>query len=338
MKLTALSAAIPQTRVENLTAGARFGTDVAEKIVANTGIKTRYVADKATCASDLCVAAAEALFSNTSIERSSVDAIVFVTQTPDFMIPSTSNLIQSRLGLSENMFAMDVSQGCSGFTHGLLIADGLLSTGRINRVLLLCGDTLSKTVSADDQATALLFGDAGTAAIIDPGDCIKGFVSGSDGTGNSVIGQKCGYRNGYETIAKLSPETYQQSEAFRLTLDGGKVFTFTIKRVPRMIKDVLLQAGLEKDEVDAFVFHQANKFMLDYLSKKMKLPADRIPCNLDRYGNTSSASIPLTLFTDCRELLSRKATLVLAGFGVGLNWSSAVLQTTGVELVELVEV
>ena len=339
MKLLALSGCVPQRKVDNLEAGKHFGKETASKIVASTGIKNRYIASPETCTSDLCAAAAEKLFDETSITRESIDAVVFVTQTPDFLIPSTSNLLQSRLGLKEDVFAIDISNGCSGFTHGLLIANGLLSSGFINRVILFCGDTLSKTVSAFDQGTALLFGDAATATVIEAGKGMRAFISGTDGTGNSAIQQKCGYRNGFEKIALEPEKALNDKSHFRLQIDGAKVFGFTIKRIPKLVFDVLEQAEIGVEDIDAFVFHQANQFMLDYLSKKMKLPKDRVPISLDVYGNTSSASIPLTLLTECRSLLSStKSRFLLGGFGVGLNWSAVVLETSSVKTTDLVKI
>jgi len=329
MRVIGLACAVPGNRVPSSDFVQYFGEETVEKIVANTGIHERRFVRHNGCTSDLCVAAAEALFEKTSIPRDTIDAVVFVTQSPDYYcVPATSCEIQHRLKLPETVFAFDIAKGCTGYTDGFLVAQGLLQGLGYRRILLLAGDTPSLTADFTNQGTCMLFGDAGSATILEKSDDPFIHVVGTDGTGALVINTPFGARNRY-------PMDFSN---LHCVLDGAKVYEFTIDRVPDMVKEVLAKAGWSIADTDAFVFHQANHYIMRNLARMMKIPADKLPISLDEFGNTSSASIPLTIVTRLKERLQKSAKLVLVGFGVGLSWSAVAAEWEDTIVCPLVEV
>jgi len=332
MRINSLACAVPVNKVFSTDYVSVFGEETVEKIVVNTGIKERRVVRSGGCTSDLCIAAAKALFEKTGVSRDSVEAIVFISQSPDYLVPATSGIIQAELQLPETVFAFDVNQGCTGFTDGLIIAQSLLKGLGMKRVLLLAGDTPSKTVDPNDQGTVMLFGDAGSATLIEASDDPFHYIAGTDGTGAMVIHQKIGYRNGLD-VAKPMPPISQLS----VNLDGAKVYEFTIDRVPDMTKELMKKSSWSVEEIDAFVFHQANQYIMRNLARMSKIPMPKLPVSLDEFGNTSSASIPLTMVTRMQDTLEKSAKLVLVGFGVGLAWSAVALEWNNGIICPLVE-
>ncbi len=304
---------------------------MVRKISASTGIEYRHLAAPGLCASDLCYAAANRLLDELQWDRESIEALVFVTQTPDFPgIPATSCILQMRLGLPRSCAAIDVVLGCSGYVYGLWLAASLIAGSGLSRVLVLAGDVASTLSSPMDRAVSLLFGDAGTATALEKdaaaAPCV--FSLGTDGSGwkNLIIpaGMQYGRHPRDETThVRREVEADNQRSPEDLYMDGGEVFAFTIREVPPLVKCALAAAAWKPEEVDAFVFHQANKFMLTHLAKAMKLPLDKVPFSLKEYGNTSSPSIPLTITTQLREPVSSgPLRLLLAGFGVGYSWGA----------------
>ncbi|WP_197075399.1 ketoacyl-ACP synthase III [Sphingomonas sp. Ag1] len=296
-----------------------------------TGVAHRHWVDADTTTSDLCAAAATRLMETLDWLPESVDAIVFISQTPDYRLPATATVLQAGLGLRPGIIAFDVNLGCSAYPYGLWLSMTMAATGSARRILLAVGDTSSRVVDPDDRATALLFGDAGTVTAIefDPAAPAASFVLGSDGRGaqNLIIPQGA-FRNG-------APRG--DHDQTRLFMDGGEIFTFTLKAVPPLVADTLALAGRSVEDHDAFLFHQANAFMIKHLAKKSKLPIDKVPINIGRYGNTSSATIPLLIADDLAERL-RTATLNLAmfGFGVGYSWASASLPVGPLACAEVI--
>ena len=321
MKILGISCCVPKNKVDSSAFVPRFGEELVERIVTNTGIKERRIARPETCTSDLCVAAAEQLFEQTGVPKDSVDALVFLSQTPDYLIPATSGVIQDRLGLPTSVFAFDVNQGCTGYTDGLMISQGLLNGLGMKRILLLMGDTLSKIVDPNDQGVAMLFGDAGSATLLEASKEPFHFVAGTDGSGADIIHQKISYRNGLHIDCPV-PEI----STLTIKIHGAKVYEFTIERIPPMVNQILTESGWIVDEVDAFVLHQANQYIMRNLARMMKIPMSKVPISLDEFGNTSSGSIPLTMVTrlqnELRPVVAEPTKLVFVGFGVGLAWSA----------------
>ncbi len=328
MRIIGLACAVPKDESPIEEAIGRFPEEIVRKIIGNTGVHTRRIAPRGMSASDLSVRAAESLFEATGVAKDSVDAIIFVSQTGDYLTPTTSSLLQHRLGLPNTTFTFDLNKGCTGYTDGLIVAEGLLSGLRMNRVLLIVSDALSKMVDTEDQSTALLFGDAASATLLERDGHQISYVCGTDGSGFDAIHQNGGYRV-WDT-----PDAYPiPFRSITSTIDGALVFEFTLKRIPSLVRDLLQNIDWSVEDVDAFVFHQANLFIMKHLARKLKVPMEKLPLSLDRFGNTSGASIPMTLVASMRETLNRPQRLVLVGFGVGLAWSAVSLSWSSSEIV-----
>jgi len=319
----------------------RFGKDEVQKVVASTGVYKRYLAPPGMCTSDLCQAAANRLISAGKWDRSSIDAIIFLSQSPDYSLPFTAAIVQRRLGLASECAAFDVNLGCSGYVYGLWLAGSLIAGGGMRRVLLLMGDT-STHVSEEDKSVALIFGDAGTATLLDktdePGDFV--FTLGTDGRGekNLIIpAGRCRKPSDAATRLRNSDKDGNRRSLEELYMNGAEIFAFTLAEVPKTVRNVLVASGRTIETIDSIVLHQANRFILEYLGKRMKIPMNKIPLSLGEFGNTSSASIPLTMTHCLRDALSqRKMDLLLCGFGVGYSWGAVSCSVGEIIMPEMV--
>lgn len=341
VRICGVAAAVPEP-VRTLADDATvFGVEEVQKVSESTGVKQRHVGVTLTT-SDLCQAAAERLLAESGCALEEIDALIFISQTPDYPLPATACSLQHRLGLSQHCAAFDVSLGCSGYVYGLWLASGMIASGAIRRALVLSGDTSYRLCSPEDRSVALLFGDAGTATLIerDVSASPSCFVLGTDGSGEHHLKVPAG-----GSRMKWSPESLVRHECeggnkrsdADLYMNGPEIFAFTLRVVPPLIKKLLANAGQTAEGVDHFVFHQANRFMLDHLIKRMKLPKDKCVLGLENYGNTSSASIPLAMVTHLRDRLQREElNLVIAGFGVGFSWAGANLRCGAMIVPELV--
>jgi 3-oxoacyl-[acyl-carrier-protein] synthase-3 len=330
LRLAGIASAIPAERTD-VQATSPAAADLA-KVMASTGVKARHVAPAGMCTSDLCAEAATQLLEKLNWDRASIDLLIFVSQTPDYVLPATACSLHGRLKLAKTCAAFDINLGCSGYVYGLSVAAAHVQSGAARRVLLLVGDTISKIVSHEDRSVAYLFGDAGTATALESsaGAPLTHFITGSDGSGAGFLQVPAGMFRApasEQTKAVVAREGGNARSDEQLTMNGAEVFNFTIREVPAMINATLAAAHWQVEQVDRFVFHQANRFMLDYLSKRMKLPPDKMVLALENYGNTSSASIPLAICDQLQErLTTAPAKLVLAGFGVGFSWASVALE------------
>lgn len=320
-RIAGVVACVPPRRIENEHFLDRFG-DKVHDVVKMTGVKTRHWVEDGVTTSDLCAAAAERMFDRLGWERASVDGLIFVSQTPDYRLPATSCILQDRLGLRTGILAFDVSLGCSGYPYSLWLAMMMIQTGAAKRILLAVGDTSSIMNDSEDRGTALLFGDAGTVTAVEataPGADPAFFILGTDGQGaDNLIVAEGAFRK-REATGKLAGRQLD-----KLFMDGGEVFNFTLKAVPALVKDTLAAAGNQVEDYDMFLLHQANAFMIRHLAKKAKLPPEKVPINIDRYGNTSSATLPLLMTTDVADdLATGDRQVAMFGFGVGYSWASA---------------
>ena len=341
--ITGLAAAVPSRKIDNLVPTETFSAEDAAAIVEKTGIRFRRWADSTTCASDLCFSAAGRLLREMEVDRNAFDAVIFVSQTPDYRMPATAFLLQDRLGLSNNTAAFDVNLGCSGYIQGLMLAFSIASVSQYGRVLLLNGETRTRAYSFRDKATGLLFGDAGTATLVERNQKAgKSYFSiNSDGARADFIKiPSGGYRNpsdGESIIEKLQADGGFRSDEHG-TMNGPGVFEFLITEVPEDIKTILKKSGCNQNDINHFIFHQANQFMNEYLRKKMKISAEKVPYSLEHFGNTSSVSIPLTMVTRLSNTLkAKKSKVMLAGFGVGLSWGSAIADVGPIHVSDLIE-
>lgn len=321
ISLRGVVSAIPGEPIDNRRFIDEFGADAVQEVVAVTGVQTRHWANRSQTAADLCFEATQTLLHRIGWQASDVDALVFVSQTPDHRIPATACVLHGRLGLSHHCLAFDVNLGCSGYVYGLWIASSFVAAG-CSRVLILAGDTISRSLDHRDRGTALLFGDAGSATAVEANPLAppSRFVLGTDGRGmNNLIIPGGGFRE-FLPDSRMRPGF----DAEHLFMDGNKVFSFTLGAVPKLVRETLGIAGEQKEAVDAFLFHQANAFMIRHLAKKIGLAPGQVPMNIDRYGNTTSASIPLLITTDLAErITSKEMSIVPVGFGVGYSWGAA---------------
>ena len=331
VRIAGIASAVPSNEVTLIDTAASMGISEREarKIAAVTGALRRRVAPQGMCTSDLVCQAAGGLLDEMGYDRDSIDALVLVTQTPDYDLPATACILQDRLGLPTSCAALDVSLGCSGFIYGLWMCSSLIASSAARRVLLLAGDTITAFVAPQDRSTALLFGDAGTATLLERDDdaAPMHFVLGTDGTGKEFLIKQDGAFRNPVTAASLQrkPDSAGRCRGpLDLYMDGAEVFRFSLEKVPPMVEQVLARSDWSWDQVDAFVPHQANLFMLRTIGDQLKLPAEKLIVSLDEYGNTSSASIPLALSHRLATRLQRGTErLILAGFGVGWSWGAA---------------
>jgi 3-oxoacyl-[acyl-carrier-protein] synthase-3 len=333
-RIAGIVSCVPPRRIENDHFTGRFGDKVSE-VVKMTGVQTRYWVEGGVTTSDLCARAADRLLEGLSWERDSIDGIIFVSQTPDYRLPATSCILQERLGLRTGIIAFDVSLGCSGYPYSLWLAMMMIQTGAARRMLLAVGDTSSIMNDSEDRGTALLFGDAGTVTAVEASEAgadAASFILGTDGKGaDNLIVPEGAFRK-RDATGKL-----EGRQLDKLYMDGGEVFNFTLKAVPSLIRDTLEAADSMIEDYDVFLLHQANAFMIRHLAKKAKLPAEKVPINIDRYGNTSSATLPLLMTTDVAEAIATgERRVAMFGFGVGYSWGAASLRIGPLRCVETV--
>lgn len=318
--------------------------DEVKKVVDKVGVFERRFVDEKTCSSDLCFAAAEKLFTDNNIDRSEIDLVVFLSQTPDYRMPATSILLQDRLKLPMTTMAFDISLGCSGFINALSIVYALMCNKGFRKALLLDGETRSKVYSRKDRREAFIFGDAGAAVLVERDEKFgeSHFSLNSDGSrGNLIMIPGGGYRNmsSAETLRdKVVDEYGNIRNDEQGHMEGADVFNFVIEEIPKDIKKLVSYANEDMYKMDYYIFHQANAFINNYIVKKMKLDSDRIPWTLHKYGNTSSVSIPLTIVSELKNKLDGNQKLMLNAFGVGMAWATAILSFVDCKISDIVEV
>jgi 3-oxoacyl-[acyl-carrier-protein] synthase-3 len=313
-----------------------------EKIDSKTGISERHIAGDDECASDLAVEAARKLFDSGACQPSEIDFILYCTQSPDYFLPTTACIIQDRLGVPTASGAYDFNLGCSGYIFGLGQAEGLIATGQASNVLLLTAETYSKFIHPRDRTVRTIFGDAAAATLIrsreaadTPSDgtdvpYLGPFVYGTDGSGaKNLMVPAGGFRQPRtpETGIASADSHGNVRSADNLIMEGGEIFDFTIGSVPASVAVLLQKTGLSLDDIDLFIFHQANRFMLNHLRKKMKIPEAKFVVAMSHCGNTVSSSIPIALkdATDSGRAPSG-AVVMLVGFGVGYSWGAMLLR------------
>lgn len=340
--ITGISACVPK-KVSHNSDMDYVSKEEIEKIIQSVGISEKRIADNEVCASDLCFCAAEDLISRMSIDKGTIDMVIFMSQTNDFKIPATAPSLQHRLGLTKETAAFDIGLACSGYVYSLSVAFAFASLPGIRKILLLDGETFSKIVNPKDKVNAPLYGDAGTATIIEKGDFgISHFTLNSDGSGAEAIRIKAGgSRNisNIESVKEKIDEDGNLRSDHQIYMDGGEVFNFTMREVPKDIKKILTISNEDLEHIDHIVFHQANKFMTDFFVKKLKVPLNKVPYCLNKYGNTSSSSIPLTICSELsNELKDNSRRVLFSGFGAGLSWASAIMDLKSCNIGRVIEI
>jgi 3-oxoacyl-[acyl-carrier-protein] synthase III len=342
--ITGLAGAVPARIINNFEYDLYFKKEDIKEIVKKIGVKERRFVDDMTCSSDLCFAAAQKLISEMKIKRDEIDLLIFISQTPDYRMPATSVLLQERLGFPTTTITFDITMGCSAFLYGLTMAFSMISTGGIRKALILDGETRSKVYSQKDRKTGFLFGDGGVAALVEKNSKFgkSWFSLNSDGSRESLIKIPAG---GYRKMSSCETVTERIVDEFgnirsdeQGYMKGADVFNFVIREIPKDFNRLLEYSGSDIDSIDYFVFHQANSYINEFLVKKLKLPREKIPSTIEKYGNTSSVSIPITIISELRNKLSGHRRLLLSGFGVGLTWGTAVIDMEGCYIGEIIEV
>ena len=342
--ISGMAACVPKNTIDNYEYTQYFDKEDVKEIIDKVGIKQRRFAETDTCSSDLCFAAAEKLIADMNIDKLEIDLLIFVSQTPDYRMPATSILLQERLGLSKQTAAFDISLGCSAFIYGLSVVYALMQTGGFRKALLLDGETRSRIYSPKDRKTAFLFGDGGIAAIIENNEKFgESFFSlNSDGSKESLIKiNGGGYRmpSSEETLKEKVVDEYGNIRTEEHGyMSGADVFNFVLLEIPKDIKSLLAFSKTELEEINYYVFHQANSYMNNYLAKKLKLEADKVPTCIEKFGNTSSVSIPLTIVSELQNNLKGRKKMLLSGFGVGMSWASAIINLDNCFISDLVEI
>ncbi len=321
MAIRGVIACVPSREINSEVEYPWFDAAAIRKIPAMIGVKSRRFVSPDTCTSDLCYAAAEALLRKLDWDPLSVDGLILVTHTPDYVMPASSCILQHRLGLTDNCAAFDVALGCSAYVYGVWLSNALLASGACRRILLLTGDTPSKMVDPKDRTTALLFGDAGSATALETADDLTNeahYIMMTDGSGAADLIIPGGmFRNRFP----------QEPSQYCMRMDGGHVFDFTRNRVPPLIADLLALSGKGTKDYAYFIFHQANEYLIKFLASKAGISLTQVPFSITQFGNTGAASVPLTLaLAGAPTLGSDPYNVMLLGFGVGLSWGGVSLR------------
>ena len=341
VRIAGISAGVPRFIASNLHPLESDGVSSdysPEAFVEATGVLERHVSETLTT-SDLCYEAAEKLIRDLHWNKEEIEAIVFVSQTADYVLPATACILQNRLGLSKECYAEDVALGCSGWVYGLSNLASLVTTGTIKKALLLAGDAKKRAKGSLDP----LFGHAGTATAVEYIDGNTGFKFhfGTDGSGYDAIIMPDGGSRNQVSINSFKLEDIDGKKMHRMQthMKGMDVFSFGITTAPKSVKKLAEHFGFNYLDADYFIFHQANMKMNNQIVKKLKLNPERVPSCMYRFGNTSSASIPLTIVTQLRGKFEERPTkFICCGFGVGLSWGTVAFESDQIIVSELVEV
>lgn len=324
---------LPEEILGNDELAAIYPDWPSDKIYEKTGIKERHIAGRNETAADMAYEAACNLFSQGVIEASEVDFIILCTQAPDYILPTSACILQDRLGIPKTAGALDINLGCSGFVYGLSLAKGLIETGAAKCILLLTSDTYSKYIHPMDKSVRTIFGDGATATAVSACnqdiEFIGPFVFGTDGSGakNLIV------EAGMSRLPKSAETSKTNSDGYgnvrsleNLYMNGAEVMSFSLKEVPRAVDSLLEKSGKIKEDIDFFVLHQANKFMLEALRKKLKIDSGRLPIMVEDCGNTVSSTIPIALYRlKANGQLNSGCNLMLIGFGVGYSWAACLV-------------
>lgn len=336
VRFAGMASCVPHRVLDNLRDCPPSQRSERERLVRNIGIQTRRICPEWQTFSDLACVATEKLLEELQWQREEIDALIVVTQSPDYLTPATAIIVQDRLGLAHSTIAFDVNLGCSGYPFGLHLLGSMISAGGVKKALLLVGD---KCANVKDP----LFSDAGTATALefDASAPPMYFDLNSDGSGQRAIMLPAGGHREPYSIRHAIPSRDEHGNTVMpgdLILDGPAVLSFSTQRVPPAVQRLLEYTGLEKDAIDYFVFHQANRMINETIRKKLQLPPEKVPSTLHDLGNTSGASLPITMTARLHDTLAQgRHKLLLSGFGIGLSWGSVVLDIEGARFPAMLE-
>ncbi len=341
VRISAMSACVPSKVYDNTSLDYLMPKEDVSKLISTIGITERRLTDEHTCASDLCYKAAKRLIDDNNIDVTSIDMLLFLSISPDYITPPTSAILQHRLGLSTNAACMDLSMACTGFIYALSTSYAYASLPNINKVLLLVGETMTKYANPKDKVNFPIYGDAGTATLIEKGGAKESIFSlTTDGSGEEFVRIPTGGQRNRVTKESLIDNEYEDGN-FRkdidITMDGMTTFNHAITCIPKQIKALIKEAEISYDDVDYLVSHQANKFMIDFIIKRLKFNPDKVPFCIEKYGNTSCASVPLTIVSELSNKLEGDKSLLLSAIGAGWSFGTAFIRTKDIKVSPVIE-
>jgi 3-oxoacyl-[acyl-carrier-protein] synthase III len=346
-KITGLLSVVPAEAIkfEDEMRNYNFSEAKSLKLKMAMGYNERRIVKEGTTVSDLCIHGMSYLFDRGLLAKEEIDALILVTQSPDYFMPATSSVIQGHFGLKQDMICMDINQGCAGFIVGIFQAFMLLEQEEIKKVVLLNADVLSRKVSKQDRNSSPLIGDAASVTILERGENTRKIVGNikMDGAGAQALMIPAGgfkLPSNTETAKLMEDSAGNFRSLDNLVMKGDEVFNFVQREVPPMIEELLQKAAVTKAEVDYYLFHQPNKFMLNKLADKLEVPREKMPSNVvEHFGNSSGVSIPMAINLNLKDFLKDNVYLVcLAGFGVGLTWASLLLEMGKLDFCEIIEI
>lgn len=327
VRISGISTVIPKKELSLLDDKSLYNGDEKKinRVIKSSGFLKRRVVDENTTTSDLCEQAANDLIKNLNIDKSKIDGLIFISYTPDYLMPATSYILHKKLELSENCVVMDVPQACSGFVFGLYQAGMMINSG-CKKLLLLVGDSFSKFTDMFDNNTAPVFGDAGTATLLEYDSNTKPIYFNINSNGENFDSLMC-ENGGFRNIPKKEDFYEDGKYKYQAKMDGARIFNFTLEKIAPSIENVLAFAEINKQEIDYYVLHQANKFILENIASALNISIEKVPLEtISKYGNQCGASIPCAISDVLKEQVSQGDNhLLLCGFGVGLSWASAVV-------------
>lgn len=330
IRISGLACAVPNQRVYTDFYIDHFGEDIVERFKKATGIESRYLSNGRQTASDLCYVAAKQLMEKKNITGKDIDAVVMITQTGDYKVPSTAFVVHNRLDVKQDCLVFDINLGCSGFVNGVYIIAGLIESGTIENALLLVGDSDTNHQISDDTSFTMMFGDAGSACLIERGQgTVHGMIR-SDGKGYKTL------------ITPIPGSRFPGMKAEDIArqgkkMDGDDVFLFTITKVPKLFKEFYKQFECGEEDFDYYILHQANLMIVNQIAKKLKLNSEKVPVSLRKYGNTDGATIPVTIIDLCENLKdNRTLKLVTSGFGIGLSWGIVSFELNSADVLPMI--
>lgn len=315
IRISAVSCSLPTQKTKAEDYVGHFSEKKIKRFLNTAGVRERYIGNGKQTAADLCYSAALNIFQKTDLSRDEIDVLIFITQNPDYKTPSTAFVLQKRLGLSQNCICFDVNMGCTAFLHGVYIASSMISAGYARKAMVLIGDAHLVHAKTEDTAETMMFGEAGSAVVVEKGQDNIIMSLFSDGDGFDIIMNACGER--FQT-AEDKPDV----NTYKYYMDGGAVFNFSVTKVPEAIHRFCKENKRKLDDFDKIVLHQANVFILKHIANELGVSEEQIAISMDRYGNTNGASIPVTIadMVEQDKDLPDTMDLLVSGFGIGLSW------------------
>lgn len=332
VKISGIASALPKEIFDLSSLSESYGANEVAKIIKATGIERVHLAPEGKTTSDYCVAAAEALIPKIGMSKDDIDGIVFVTETPDYIVPHTSAIIQDRLGLSHWTIAFDINYGCAGYVYGIFQACMLVESGYCKNVLLCAGDTLSRYVNPRDRALRMVLGDAGTATIVsrsekEEQDTAFSFFTDGAGAKHLIIpagGQRIWRHKGVTDIVKEDADGNARSQE-NIFMDGLEIMEFTLHEVKKLIDETLAMVNWQRNDVDLYALHQANKLIVNYIVRQLKVDKNKVPVSVKNTGNTSSGTIPLMICNTFSNVNDDLKKVIICGFGTGLSCAAGAI-------------